>query len=147
MEEPESAARASLVRGLVIYAALLAVDVLALYYIASRGSGGASYVTFSVVGVVGLLLAYQVVQHLRDLDAPLAETDGIVMRKWARADLIIAWNSYYVAVGRTVFRIGPLQYAELREDTLVKVVHFPNTLNVVSIHEIAAPPADPPSEF
>lgn len=143
MHDPEAAARASLVRSLAVYAALLALDVLALYYIATRGSGGASYVTFSVVGIVGLLLAYQVVQHLRDLQAPLAETDGVVVRKWTRADLIIAWNSYYMAVDRTVFRISPLQYAELREEKFVTVVHFPNTLNVVSIHEIAVPPSPP----
>ncbi len=145
--DPEAAARKSLVRGLAVYAALLGLDVLALYYIASRGSGGASYVTFSVVGVVGLLLAYQVVQHYRDLHAPLAETDGVVVRKWTRADLIIAWNSYYMSVDRTVFRIGPLQYVELSVDKFVTVVHFPNTLNVVSIHEIAAPAPNPPREF
>lgn len=147
MDDPEAAARKSLTRSLITYGALLAADLLVLYYIASRGSGGASYVTFSVVGVVGLLLLYQVIQHVRDLDVPLAETDGVVLRKWSRADLIIAWNSYYMAVDRTVFRITPLQFAELREEKFVKVVHFPNTLNVVSIHEIAPPPPEPPLEF
>lgn len=140
MADPEAAARKSLVRGLAIYAALLGLDVLALVYIGTQGSGGASYVTFSVVGVVGLLLTYQVIQYVQDFGTPLAETDGLVVRKWSRADLIIAWNSYYMAVDRTVFRIDPLQYAELRVDKFVKVVHFPHTLNVVSIHEIAAPP-------
>jgi hypothetical protein len=87
------------------------------------------------------MLLYQVVQHARDLRAPLAESEGMVTRKWKNADLIIAWDSYYIRVDRYVFRIKPEQYIEVRENSYVKVVHFPHTLNVVSIHELRAPTA------
>jgi xanthosine utilization system XapX-like protein len=143
LEDPESAARAGLRRSLLIYAALLAADLAVIYYIVQADTGGAAFVTLSIIGVVGLLLGYQVVQHLRDLGAPLAESAGVVQRKWKRADLIIAWDSFYVTVDRTVFRVRPDDYLHIDEAMYVKVVHFPNTLNVVSIHEILRPPPDP----
>jgi hypothetical protein len=38
-----------------------------------------------------------------------------------------------------VFRIKPEYYLDVREDSYVKVVHFPHTLNVVSVHELRPP--------
>lgn len=140
MTDPESAARASLRRSLLVYAVLLAVDVLVIYYIAVGIEGGGAYVTLSVVGIVGLLLAYQVWLHALDLGSPLAESEGFVLRKWSRADLVIAWHSYYINVGRTIFKVMPEQYLMVDEGMYVKVVHFPRTLNVVSIHETLRPP-------
>jgi hypothetical protein len=98
-------------------------------------------VTLSIVALVGLLLAYQTVQHLRDLSAPLAESEGAIVRKWTRADMIIAMQSYYITVDRVVFRVKPEDYIHLSEAMYVKVVHFPNTLTVVSVHEA---PGGPP---
>jgi len=135
VRDPEKAARAALRRSAVIYTVLLAVDVIVLAYVGADARGGA-YVTLTIVGLVGLLLAYHVYQHVRDLGAPLAESVGAVTRKWTRADLIIAMQSYYVTVGRTVFRLRPEDYVRIDEGMYVKVVHFPNTLNVVSIHEV-----------
>lgn len=155
MRDPESTARASLFRSLIIYTALLVADLTTVIWIATSGPTGPAYVTMSVVAVVGLLLAYQVYAHYRDLREPLAESEGTLHRVWSRADLIIAWNSYYATVDRTVFRLRPEEYV-LIEDRwralgrldppqamYVKVVHFPHTLNVVSIHEILRPPPDP----
>lgn len=139
MPDPESAARASLVRSLVIYGAFLAADILVIAWVLTAGIQGAAYVTTTIVGVVGLLLLYQVVQHVRDLRAPLAESEGTVTRKWKNADLIIAWDSYYIRVDRAVFRIKPEYYLDVREGSYVKVVHFPHTLNVVSVHELRPP--------
>lgn len=137
--DPESTARASLFRSMLIYALLLAVDLAVLFYIIKSGPQGAGYVSLSVVGLVGLLLAYQVVQHVRDLQSPLAESEGVVTRKWVRADLIIALQSHYVNVERTVFRVRAEDFIHVTEGMYVKVVHFPNTLNVVSMHEIMHP--------
>ena len=136
MDDPEASARAALRRSLLIYTLLFATAVAVVIYIAQTGEQGAAYVTLSIVGVVALLLGYQVLQHWRDLRAPLTESVGIIQRKWTRADLIIAWNSYYIAVNRTVFRIAPLDYAEVAEEMYVKIVHFPNTNNVVSVHRV-----------
>lgn len=139
MEDPESQARAALFRSLLIYTAFLCADVLVVYWIARTGASGGAFVTLSIVGVVGLLLAYQAVQHWRDLRVPLAESVGVIQRKWSRADLIIALQSHYVTVDRTVFRVPPEMWINVDEGMYVKVVHFPNTLNVVSIHEVMRP--------
>jgi hypothetical protein len=155
VQDPESAARASLFRSLIIYTAMLIADLTVVAWIAASDPAGPAYVTMSVVAAVGLLIAYQVYAHVRDLREPLAESEGTLRRVWTRADLIIAWHSYYVTVDRMVLRVRPEEYV-LLEDRLralgrldppremyVKVVHFPRTLNVVSIHEIIRPPPDP----
>jgi hypothetical protein len=146
MPDPEALARASLRRSMLIYLLLLAVDVLVVVSLALGSGGGGAFVTLSIVGLVGLvglLLAYHVLQHVQDLGSPLAESEGVINRLWTRADLIIAWQSYYVLVGRTVFRVKAEDYIHLKVDMYVKVVHFPRTLNVVSVHEAprGAPPA------
>jgi xanthosine utilization system XapX-like protein len=129
---------------MLIYMALLAIAALAFYYIVANAESGAAYVTLSIVGAVGLLLGYQVWMHVRDLGSPLAEREGVVTRKWSRADLIIAWHSYYVTVGRTVFRLAPEDHIMVDEGMAVQVVHFPRTLSVVSIHELRSDPQPKP---
>ncbi len=140
MDDPVAAARASLRRSALTYAALLVVDIAVAAYIIEARAGGAAFVTLSFVVVVGLLLVYQVAQHVRDFEARLAETDGVVVRKWKRADLIIAMDSYYLTVGRTVFRLRPEDWIHVDEQMYVKIVHFPHTLTVVSVHPIDRPP-------
>jgi hypothetical protein len=144
--DPKPAARTALLRGLVVYSALLVADALVVAYAVTAGVRGVGYVTVSLVALVGLLLAHQVWQHARDLGSPLAETEGVVQRKWHRADLVIVWQSYYIQIDRTIFKVQPLDYHTVREGTYLKVVHFPRTLNVVSVHEIPAgmPPPDGP---
>jgi len=144
VEDPEHAARVSLRRSLFIYAALLFAAVVVVTYIAANLASGFGYVTLSVVALVGVLIAYQVLQYIRDLNAPLAESDGIVQRKWKRADLIIALESFYLTVDRVadraVFRVTAEDYVLVDEGMYVKVVHFPNTLTVVSLHKMVRPP-------
>ena len=135
-QDPESAARASLRRSAFIYTLLLAVDVVVLGLIVANGASGGAYVTISIVGLVGLLLGYHVLQHVRDLGAPLTESEGLVTRKWSRADLIVAMQSYYIMVARVVYRVRPEEYIHLEEGMYVKIVHFPHSLNVVSVHEV-----------
>jgi hypothetical protein len=143
--DPESAARAGLLRSMAIYTAFLIPAVAVAYYIASAGPHGVGYLTLTIAGVLSLMLAYQVVQHYRDLRAPLVETVGTIQRKWTRADLIIAWQSFYFVIDRTVFRVRPEDYLnpDFNEGAMVKVVHFPHTLNVVSVHALKPPPSDP----
>ena len=125
---------------MLFYIAFLALDALVFYYIASSDPGGAGYVTLTGVGVVGLLLAFQIWMHIRDIGSPLAESEGVVHRKWARAVLIIVWHSYYINVERRVFRLHPEDHVMLDEGMYVKVVHFPRTLHVVSVHEVSGAP-------
>ena len=137
-QDPEQVARASLRRSAIIYAVILAIDVLFVYLLVANGASGGGYVTLSIVSMVGLLIAYNVWQHVQDLGAPLVETEGIVRRKSSRAEFIIAWQSYHIHVRRGVFKVGPVDYALINEGMYVKIVHFPRTLHVVSAHEFRA---------
>lgn len=128
---------------MLFHAALLALDVLAIYYLVTNGLSGAGYVTLTIVGAVGVMLAYQVWIHARDIGSPLAESEGIVQRKWSRADMIIAWHSYYITVERRVFRLEPEDHIMVDEGMVVKVVHFPRTQHVVSVHEVRGAPRPP----
>ncbi len=128
---------------MLIYAVILAGDVYLLYFIATNGPHGVGYVTLAVAAVVGLLLAHQVWMQFRDLRAPLTESEGVVQKKWSRAELLIVWHSYYVAVDRRMFRLEPEDHVMVDEEMYVKIVHFPRTLNVVSIEEVRAAPRPP----
>ena len=143
-QDPEASARAALRRSAAIYTLLLAVDIVLLGFIIANGASGGAYVTLSIVGLVGLLLFYHVLQHVRDLGAPLAESEGLVTRKWTRADLIVAMQSYYIMVQRVVYRLRPEDYIHLEEGMYVKIVHFPHSLNVVSVHEVLGGLRQPP---
>jgi hypothetical protein len=148
---------------MVIYAAMMMPALAVLVWIATSEPQGFAYFSMSVAGLVGLLLGYQVVAHYRDLRSPLVESEGLVTRVWSRADLIIAWHSYYISIEcnpvsdappvRKLLRLQPEEYVHLEDrfraaaqadppgKMYVKVVHFPMTLNVVSIHEVRhAPP-------
>lgn len=134
--DPESLARAGLRRGTLIYSAFFLLDAAVFTLVVSARASGIAYVTLTIVGIVGLLLGYVVVQHIRDLGGPLAESEGLITRKWSRADFIIVMQSYYIMVGRAVYKLEPEDYIHLEEGMYVKIVHFPRTLNVVSVHEV-----------
>ncbi len=121
---------------MLIYGALLVLDVIVIAYFVAIGASGAAYITISIVGLVGLLLAHHVWQHVRDLRAPLVETEGQILRKWKRADLVIAWDSHYINVERSVFKIATIDYHLVEEGMYATIVHFPRTLTVVSVHAV-----------
>jgi hypothetical protein len=155
VEEPESVARASLFRSMVVYSALLLAAIAFITWLATLGG---AFIAVAIAGAIALLIAYQVVQHYRDLRGRLTESEGVVTRVWSRADLVIAFHSYYVTVGRTVYRLRAEDYVPLEDrwrqleraepphELYVKVVHFPHTLNAVSVHEIrrTSPETEPP---
>lgn len=141
MDDAARSARASLIRTGLIYSAFLAVDVAVIVYIVVARVSNAAFITLAIVAIVGLLLLYQVVQHVRDFGASPVETDGVVQRKWRRADLIIAMDSYYLTVDRTVFRVKPEDWIHIEEAMPVAVVHFPHTQSVVSVREARRDPA------
>ena len=119
-----------------MYSALFLLDAAVIWLVLSSGASGAAYVTLTIVGIVGLLLGYSAYQHIRDLGGPLAESEGLVARKWSRADFIIVMQSYYIMVERVVYKLQPEDYIHLEEGMYVKIVHFPHTLSVVSVHEV-----------
>jgi hypothetical protein len=138
--DAESAARLSLIRGTLFFGALLAATVAGIAWIAVNAVSGAAWVSIAFLGLIAALLAIYVAQHLRDLRAAPVEREGVVNRKWTRADLIIVMQSYYIAIGRAVFRIPPEEYIHLQEGMRVRVTHLPHTMHVVSLERL--PPAE-----
>ena len=138
---------------MVAYSILLLGVIAIVTWLATLGG---AYIAMAFFGAIGLLIAYQVVQHYRDLREPLAESEGNVSRVWSRADLIIAWHSYYITVGRGVYRLRPEEFVLLEDrwralsrldppqPLYVKVVHFPHTMTAVSVHEMLPPPPAAP---
>lgn len=138
--DPVSAARASLMRSAALYAVFFAGLIAFIAWLAPAAGSVASYAVIGIAGAIALVVAWFVVQHLRDLRAEPVARRGIITRAWSNNDLIIAMQSHYVTVDRTVFRVRPEDFIHLKERMPVRVVHFPHTLHVVSIEQ-EAPPA------
>jgi hypothetical protein len=117
----------------------LAVTLTAFGFIlqdtASAGLSAGRIAGLVFVGLVGLLLVYQVVQSVRDLFAQPVATEGLVERRWSRADLLIFRNSY-IFVGRSIFRLSPEQFIEADLGDTVRVVHYPHTATVESLEVV-----------
>ena len=136
MADRDDFARASLIRGTLLYAVFLALDIAVIVLILVVRTGNAAFVTLAFVAFVGVLLLFQLVQHVRDLGAQPVEMDGVVLRKWRRADLVIAMDSHYLTVGKKVFRVRPEDWVHVDEMMRVRVLHYPHTLNVISVREV-----------
>jgi hypothetical protein len=89
-------------------------------------------VTLTITGILGLLLAQQVYQHLRDVRAEPVDLEGEVVRKFQRAEFIFVLQNHYIQIGRTIFNIEARDYILLDEGQLVRVRYFPHSLKVVS---------------
>lgn len=137
MRDEAAAARASLLRGTAWYGALLLGSLGGAVWIGSHAASGAALVPLVFAAAMALLLGYYVVQHLRDLGAEPVEREGVVTRRWSRADLLIAMQSYYISVDRTVFRVRPEDYIHMDEGVRVRIVHFPHTLHVITLERVA----------
>ncbi|HYM14280.1 MAG TPA: hypothetical protein VEZ14_01825 [Dehalococcoidia bacterium] len=137
MRDAAAAARVSLIRGIAWYGALLLASLAGAVWIGANAASGAALVPLVFAAAMALLLGYYVLQHLRDLGAQPVEREGAVTRRWSRADLLIAMQSYYISVDRTVFRVRPEDYIHMDEGARVRVVHFPHTLQVISLERLA----------
>ena len=129
-------ARGEVLRSTLLFSPFLAVTLAALVFllqdIVGEGAGGGTIVGLVLVGSVALLLAYQVIQSVRDLFSQLVETTGLVERRWSRNEFLLFRNSY-IFVDRNVFRLPPEQLLDIDRGDLVRVVHYPHTGAVESI--------------
>ena len=136
MAETRPAAWATVLRSALLFTPFLAVVLVALGVLAvgavGDGPSTGRIVALVFVGSVALLLAYQVVQSIRDLFSELTETTGLVERRWSRNDFLLFRNSY-VFVGRSVYRLTPEQYLDVQLGDTVRIVHYPHTDAVESI--------------
>lgn len=145
MTAPETVAkgRRALARGVLLYAVLTSADAAVVWYIVSRGVQGIGYVSLTLVSLFGLLLLSQLLSHARDLRSNPVETEGPILRKWHRAELLIAWPSYFILIERRIFRIEPQDFIMLKEGQHVRVSHFRHTMNVLEVEPTSAVPSIP----
>ena len=133
-------ARATILRSLFLFIPFLLVVLVALAFLlrstVDEGASGGRIVALVLMGSVALLLAYQVIQSVRDLFSRTVETVGRVERRWSRNDFFLFRNSY-IFVGRDVFRLRSEQFAEVGLGDTVRIVHYPHTAAVEAIEVVA----------
>ena len=127
-------ARTSIVRSMLLFAPFLALALAVLAVLAGDAAdgGGGAFVGLTLIGLVALLLIYQVVQSLRDLLAQPVETEGRVERRWNRNEFFLFRNSY-AFVGGNVFRLSPEQEVHVDLGDKVRIRHYPHTATVEAI--------------
>jgi len=96
-----------------------------------------------IVGLIAFAVDYEAVSALRDLRAQPTVTEGPVLRKWSKGRIAFFGRVHYVLIGRSVFEVGPVAAAELRDGDRLRIAHWPRTNSVISIHRI--PTGDRPT--
>lgn len=134
-------ARTAIVRSVLLFAPFLAVALIVLAVLArdAADGGGGTFVGLTLIGLVALLLTYQVIQSLRDLLAQPVETAGTVERRWSRNEFFLFRNSYAFVEGN-VFRLSPEQEIHVELGDKVRILHYPHTATVEAI-EVLEPGA------
>jgi len=139
MAAAQSSARAAVLRTTLLFTPFLALALLGFVVFArdaaQQGLSASRVVGLVVVGLVVLLLGYQVVQSVRDLFSGLVETVGLVERQWSRNEFLLFHNTY-IFVGKDVYRLSPEQGIEVERGKMVRIVHLPHTSTVETIEVV-----------
>ncbi len=126
----------TVLRSALIFTPFLAVTLGAVGFIVQdmlgEGVSAGRVVGLILVGMVAVLLAYQVVQSLRDLFSQPVETIGLVERRWSRHDFFLFRNDY-LFVERNVYRVLPEEFLEAGLGDTVRIMHYPHTSAVESV--------------
>ena len=135
LEEAYRAARSSLRRTVLVFTPLFLLSLagigIIIFNLAREGASGL-IITLVLLLLAAFLTGHQSIQSLRDLRSSPTMSSGLVDRKWSRADLFVL-RSYYIYVGRSVFKVTPLIYSELEEGDSVSVNHYPHTNTVIAV--------------
>jgi len=138
LQEGISAARRHLIRDAVIYTPLFVLALLAwgfaLAGVVAAGGGGGIFLVV-LLTIVVFLTGFQSIQALRDLRSSPVATEGAVVRKWRRAELLI-FPTHYFYVNRNVFRVPPLMYREIEQGDVVAITHYPHTSTVIEVKRL-----------
>ena len=155
----QSSPRAGLIRTAIFYTPLFLLTLISLVAM-FVGILDGGIVLLVIAGIATFLFGYQSIQSLRDLRANrTVTTQGPVNRIWSKMDLLVT-RSYYISVGRAIFRIPVEAYWDLREEAKrmradgtdedyrieVRVEHFPHTGNVVKVERVGVVPIATPED-
>lgn len=115
--------------GAVIATGLFLVAALSLL----SGNAGAIFATL-IVGLIAFAVDYEAISALRDLRSEPRVTEGPVLRKWSKGRIAFFGRVTYVLIGRSVFEVGPIAAMEVTAGDELRVLHWPHTNGVISIH-------------
>jgi hypothetical protein len=139
MAAAKSSARVAVLRSALLFTPFLALALLGFVFItrdaAQQGVSAGRVVGLVLVGLVVLLLGYQVVQSVRDLFSGLVETAGLVERQWSHNEFLLFRNTY-IFVGKDVYRLSPEQGIQVERGNMVRIVHLPHTSAVETIEVV-----------
>jgi len=125
--------RAALLLQAAIFTPLALVMAGAVVYAALKiaaGDGG-HVVLLVVAGLLLLVLGYQAVHYLRDLNTDPASSEGEITKKWSKGNLFFFFvPSYYIAVKGKIYTVNRVQYRMLLAEDVVRIRHYPNSLTV-----------------
>ena len=129
-------ARGTVLRSALIFTPFLAVTLgfvgVIVQAMVDDGVSTGRVIGLILVGSVAVLLAFQLVQSLRDLFSQPVETIGLVERRWSRRDFFLFRNDY-LFVGRIVYRVQPEEFLEAGLGDTVRIMHYPHTSAVASV--------------
>lgn len=134
----ERSARVSVIRQAIIYTPLFVAGLI-LTALSIPGVINAGIVLTILEAVLTALFGYQSIQALRDLQAELVRTEGVVGRHWSKMDFIIT-RSHYIAVGRAIFNLPVEDWYLLDENDRVVIDHYPHTGTVARVERIPGTP-------
>ena len=139
MAPTQSSARGAVLRSTLLFTPFFAVSLLVFMIVVldgvDNGMSGGRIAGSALVGSVVLLLGYQLVQSLRDVFSSPVETVGLVNRRWSRNEYFLFHNTY-VFVGKSVYRLSPLQALEIELGHMVRIMHLPHTGTVETIEVV-----------
>jgi hypothetical protein len=130
----ERSARLSLIREAAIYTPLFIAGVI-LTVLSVIGRIDSGPILTVIEAILTVLFGYQSIQALRDLQAKLVVTEGVIGRKWSKMDFIVT-RSHYVSISRKIFRLHIVDWHLLEEGDRVSVLHYPHTGTVAKIDRI-----------
>ncbi|MCH8993609.1 MAG: hypothetical protein IH959_01395 [Chloroflexi bacterium] len=149
MAATHSRARTAVLRSALLFCPFLVVALIAFAFMlretVREGASGGGIVVLVLVGGLGLLLVYQVLQSVRDLFSQLVETTGVVKRRWNRNDFFLFRNGY-IFVGRDVYRLSPERFIDIDLGDTVRIVHYPHTATVESIEVLERAGSEEPAD-
>ncbi|MEX2237936.1 MAG: hypothetical protein WEB00_10415 [Dehalococcoidia bacterium] len=121
--------------------------VLTLYLLreaVSAEAEGGDYFLLGLVAFFSLLLIFQAMTALLDLRAEPVKTEGIIVHKWSRNDLVLFGESSFLRVldeeteRQGIFKIDKFNWLQLKNGDRVLIEHYPHTQAVESIQKLVA---------
>ena len=102
-----------------------------------------AWVGFAILGLIALLILPLLVAALQDLRAAPIETEGLLGRKWSKADFFV-FRSHYFLIGKRVFRVNKAVWVTIPEPPgRIHLLHYPHTNTLIDWKSVPDPSTDP----